>query len=67
MRNIGTIDRIIRAVLAILVGILYLTGQIGGIPAIILGAIAVVFLLTSFVSFCPLYYPFRISTKQKVE
>ncbi len=63
--NMGTIDRLIRTVLAILVGVLYFTGQISGTAAIILGILAVVFLLTSAISFCPLYLPFGISTKGK--
>jgi hypothetical protein len=61
--NMGTIDRIIRTALAVLVGVLWYTGQISGTVAIILGILAIVFLLTSVVSFCPLYAPFRISTK----
>lgn len=61
----GTIDRIIRTALAILVGVLWYSGQISGTVAIVLGIIAVVFLLTSVVSFCPLYAPFRISSKGK--
>lgn len=63
--NMGTIDRIIRTALAILVGVLWYSGQISGTVAIVLGIIAVVFLLTSVVSFCPLYAPFRISSKGK--
>ena len=64
-KNMGTADRIIRTMLAILVIVLYLTKQLTGTAAIILGAFAVVFLLTSLVSFCPLYVPFGISTKKK--
>jgi Inner membrane protein YgaP-like, transmembrane domain len=63
--NMGTVDRVIRLLLAIVVGVLYFTGQIGGITAIVLGVLALVFLLTSVVSFCPLYAPFKISTKPK--
>ncbi|NJM52854.1 MAG: DUF2892 domain-containing protein [Blastocatellia bacterium] len=63
--NMGAIDRGIRTALAILVGILYFTGQISGTAAIILGIFAVIFLLTSAISFCPLYLPFNISTKGK--
>jgi hypothetical protein len=59
-----TIDRIIRVGLAILVGILYWMGQISGTVAIIWGILAVVFLLTSLISFCSLYAPFGISTKR---
>lgn len=64
-KNMGGADRIIRTILAIVVAILYFTNQITGTAAIILGMIAVAFLLTSFIGFCPLYVPFRISTKKK--
>jgi len=64
-KNMGTIDRAVRTLLAILVGILYFTGTISGTTALILGIIAVVFLLTSLVSTCPLYMPFGLSTKKK--
>jgi hypothetical protein len=63
--NMGLIDRIIRVVLAVVVGIFILTGQLSGVAAIVLGILAVVFLLTSAVAFCPLYVPFHISTKKK--
>ncbi|MGP8153806.1 MAG: DUF2892 domain-containing protein [Smithella sp.] len=61
-KNMGTIDRTVRVLLAIVVGILYLTGNISGMAAIILGILAVVFILTSAIGFCPLYFPFKIST-----
>ena len=64
-KNMGAADRIIRTMLAIVVVVLYMTKQITGTAAIILGVFAVVFLLTSLVSFCPLYVPFGISTKKK--
>lgn len=64
-KNMGMADRIIRTMLATVVIVLYLTKQLTGTAAIILGAFAVVFLLTSLVSFCPLYVPFGISTKKK--
>ncbi|AEJ18211.1 YgaP family membrane protein [Gracilinema caldarium] len=63
--NMGLIDRIIRIVLAVVVGIFILTGQLSGIAAIVLGILAVVFLLTSAIAFCPLYLPFHLSTKKK--
>jgi hypothetical protein len=59
----GTIDRVIRALLAVVVAVLYFTGVISGTLAIILGVIAAILLLTSIVGFCPLYAPFNISTK----
>jgi len=64
-KNMGTIDRVIRTMIAIVIGLLYLTGQISGTAAIILGILAIVFLLTSFIGWCPLYVPFGISTKKE--
>ncbi|KAA3664423.1 MAG: DUF2892 domain-containing protein [Chloroflexi bacterium] len=61
-KNMGTVDRIVRVTLAVVVAILYFTGAISGVAAIILSILAIVFLATSFVSFCPLYAPFKIST-----
>lgn len=62
-KNMGTIDRVIRIVIALTVGVLYFIGQISGTAAIILGILAVVFVLTSFVGTCPLYLPFGLSTR----
>jgi len=64
-KNMGGADRIIRILLAIIVGILYFTDRITGTAGIILGVFAVIFLLTSFVGTCPLYIPLKISTKKK--
>lgn len=64
-KNMGTIDRSIRVLLAIAVVVLYLLGLISGTAAIILGIFAAIFVITSFMSFCPLYVPFKISTKKK--
>jgi len=52
-------------VLAIVVAILYMNGSITGTAAIILGILAIVFILTSLIGFCPLYLPFKISTMKK--
>lgn len=60
----GTLDRAIRIILAIAVGVLYYFGYISGTVAIVLGIIAIAFLLTGIVSFCPLYLPFGISTRK---
>lgn len=64
-KNMGTIDRIIRVILAIVVGVLYYTGQITGTAAIILGILALVFVITSAFGFCPLYVPIKLSTIKK--
>lgn len=64
-KNMGAVDRIIRTILAIVVAVLYFTNQITGTAAIILGIIAIIFLLTSLAGFCPLYVPFKLSTRKK--
>lgn len=62
--NMGATDRLVRIVLAIIVGILYLTGQITGIALTVLGIMALIFLLTSSVGYCPLYQILNISTRK---
>ncbi|MEM6327197.1 MAG: DUF2892 domain-containing protein, partial [Bacteroidota bacterium] len=64
IKNMGQVDRILRAALAILVVVLYVTDVIDGLAAIILGVLALVFLGTSFVGTCPLYLPFGLSTRR---
>lgn len=61
----GKADRILRILLAIVVVILYFTDSISGTATIILLVLAGILILTSFVGFCPLYAPFRISTRNK--
>lgn len=61
-KNMGTADRVIRFIIAAVIGVLYYTGTISGTLGIVLLVLAAVFVLTSFVSFCPLYIPFGIST-----
>jgi Protein of unknown function (DUF2892) len=63
-KNMGFADKAIRFILAIIVGVLYYTNVINGTLAIVLGVLAVVFILTSFISFCPLYLPFGINTRR---
>jgi len=65
-KNMGTLDRVIRISLVVLVAILYFTNVISGTLAVILGIAAVIFLLTSLVGVCPLYMPFGISTRKKL-
>lgn len=64
-KNMGSADRFIRILLALVVAILYLTGQISGTVAIVLGVAAAMFVLTSFVAWCPAYVPFGLSTCRK--
>jgi Na+(H+)/acetate symporter ActP len=63
--NMGNADRIVRILVAILIAALYMMNQISGTTAIVLLILAGIFILTSFVSFCPLYLPFGISTRKK--
>jgi len=64
-KNMGTIDRVIRISLAIVVIVFYLNGSITGVAAIILGIVAFVFIVTSLIGFCPLYAACKISTLPK--
>lgn len=61
-KNMGTIDKIIRLALALVVIALYVSGTIEGTLGIVLLVVAGVFALTSFMSFCPLYTLFGLNT-----
>jgi hypothetical protein len=61
----GTIDKVIRILVAVVVVVLYLTNVISGTLGIVLLALSAVFVLTSLISFCPLYLPFGLSTRKK--
>lgn len=63
--NMGTVDKVVRILVALVIAGLYFANQITGTAAIILLVLAGVFILTSFMSFCPLYLPFGISTRKK--
>lgn len=64
-KNMGGFDKAIRFIVAAVIAILYLAHTITGTLAIVLGVIAIIFALTSFISFCPLYVPFGINTCKK--
>lgn len=61
----GVIDKSVRIAAAAVIAILYFTHVLSGTAAIILLVIAGIFIVTSFMSFCPVYYPFGISTRKK--
>lgn len=61
-KNMGNADKIIRIIVAAVIAVLYFTNVISGTLAIVAGIVAVIFVLTSFMSFCPLYVPFGINT-----
>ena len=64
-KNMGIADKIIRVLIAAVVVILYFTNVISGTLAIVLLILSGIFILTSLISFCPLYLPFGISTGKK--
>jgi hypothetical protein len=64
-QNMGTIDKVIRILVAVVFAILFFAKVITGILGIILLVLAGVFVLTSLISFCPLYWPFGINTGGK--
>ncbi len=61
-KNMGSADKIIRVILAVGIAALYFTGVVSGTVGIVLLVLAGVFVLTSTISFCPLYAPFGIKT-----
>ena len=64
-KNMGTLDRSVRVIVAIVIAVLIVTKTLTGTLALVLGILGVIFLLTSTVGFCPLYVPFKFSTKKK--
>lgn len=64
-KNMGTLDKTVRILAAVVIIILYFLNQISGTVAIISLVVAVAFIITSFLNFCPMYLPFGISTKKK--
>ena len=65
-KNMGTVDKVIRILVAVVVVVLYFTHVISGTLGIVLLALSAIFVVTSLLSFCPLYLPFSISTRKKV-
>ncbi len=64
-KNMGTTDKIIRIVIAVLFTVLFFTQAVTGVAGIILLVLAAVFILTSLIGSCPLYLPFGINTCKK--
>ena len=62
--NMGTVDKIIRLAVVAIIAVMYFAGQITGTVAIVLGIVAVAFLVTSLISWCPTYALLGISTKK---
>ena len=64
-KNLGTIDKAIRIMMAVVIAILFFAHVISGTLGIVFMALAAIFVFTSFISFCPLYMPFGLSTNKK--
>ncbi len=64
-KNMGTVDIAIRIVIALIIAVLYFSNIISGTVGIILLVVAGVFILTSLLGICPLYYPLGMSTRKK--
>ena len=63
--NMGSVDKMLRIIAAIVIGILYFTNVITGTLGLILLIVGIIFLLTSLVSFCPLYLPLGYEYKKE--
>lgn len=61
-KNMGGMDRVVRFIVAAVIAVLYFTGTITGTLAYVLLALATIFVLTSFISFCPLYALIGLNT-----
>ena len=64
-KNMGTVDRVIRVLVAVIILVLYFTHVISGTLAVILLILAGIFIVTSLLGICPLYIPLGISTRKK--
>lgn len=64
-KNMGSIDKVIRIIIAVVIAGLYFTDVITGTLGIILLILAGVFVLTSLIGFCPLYLPIGLNTNKK--
>ena len=66
-KNMGKVDKMLRIIVAMVIGVLYFNNSISGILGMLLIVLAIVFLLTSLINFCPLYLPFDIDTREEKE
>jgi len=64
-KNVGTIDKVIRILIAAIVVVLYFTHVISGVLAIILLAVSAILVVTSLISFCPIWLALGLNTSKK--
>ncbi|MFM7726410.1 MAG: DUF2892 domain-containing protein, partial [Flavobacteriales bacterium] len=60
--NMGTVDRIIRLVIAAVIALLFFTGKLNGTEGIVLMGVAVVLTITFVMRFCPIYLSFGLNS-----
>lgn len=63
-KNMGSADRIIRTIVAVVLAAVVITGNISGLWAVLLGFFAIILILTSAIGWCPVYKPFGFSTRR---
>ena len=61
-KNMNSLDRVVRILLAALFAVLYFTGTVTGTIGLVLLVLGGIFLFTAVISFCPLYAIFGLST-----
>lgn len=66
-KNMGSKDKLIRTIVALIITVLYFTGIITGTVAIALALVAIILLLTSFLNFCPIYKVLGMKTSKANE
>ena len=64
-KNMGRWDRTLRLAAALVIAVLLIAGVLKGTAAVVLAIIAAIFVITTFISFCPLYVSLGIDTKGK--
>ena len=64
-KNMGSVDKVIRILVAVVIAILFFTHVIEGTLGIVLMVLAGVFVLVSLIGFCPLYLPFGLNTGKR--
>lgn len=62
-QNMGNTDKFIRLTVTAIIASLSITGVITGMLSLVLTAVALIFTATSIIGICPLYLPFKFSTK----
>jgi hypothetical protein len=64
-KNVGSIDKVVRILIALVVIVLYFAHVISGTWAVILLIVSAILLLTSFFGFCPIYWSLGMSSDKK--